>query len=130
MLDQDLNPRNSTRKPVRRHHQCVVTFVCLSLVVGPGCGFSDGASRSGAPVEIIRGKDSAGAIIELEKRDADLTAARVIDVALGTGEAEIISDEEGQIEFTIDFPSGASVRYVGQLAHPGTPDAVTISGRW
>ena len=130
MLDQDFNRRYATRRPWRRHRPCFVPFACLSLVVASGCGSGQSALLPQASVEIIRGKDSAGATIELEKRGDDLTRARVIDVVLGTGEAEIISDANGHVEFTIDFPAGASVRYIGQLAHPDAPGAVTISGRW
>ncbi len=83
-----------------------------------------------ASVEIIRGKDSAGATIELEKRGDDLTQARVIDVVLGTGEAEIISDQEGQIEFTIDFPGGAAITYRGQQTDAGELDELMLSGTW
>ena len=81
-------------------------------------------------VEIISGKDSAGATIELEKRGDDLTAARVIDVVLGTGEGEIISTTDGNIEFTIEFPAGATITYRGQRAETGAPEYVVLSGTW
>ena len=130
MLDQDLNPRNPTRQPARPHSACIITFAGLSLVVAFGCGFNGDAPRSGASVEIIQGKDSAGAAIELEKRGDDLTRARVIDVVLGTGAAEIISDEDGHIEFTIDFPAGATITYVGAVQDPGASSAQAIAGTW
>ena len=130
MLDHDLNLRNPTRKPARRHRPCVITFAGLSIVVASGCGFSGDAPRSGTSVDIIQGKDSAGATIELEKLGDDLTRARVIDVILGTGEAEIISDKDGHVEFTIDFPAGATITYVGTVQSPTASSARAIAGTW
>ncbi len=130
MLDRNLNLCNPTKDPGIGRHRCVVTFACLSLMAGPGCGFSDGASRSGGAVEIIQGKDSAGATIELERRGNDLTRARVIDVVLGTGEAEIISDKDARVEFTIDFPGGATITYRGQQAEARALEDVMLSGTW
>ncbi len=130
MFDQDLNPHNPTRQPARPHRWSIASLACLSLTLGPGCGLRDASSHSGVSVEVIKGKDSAGAIIELEKRGDDLTRARVIDVVLGTGEAEIISDEDGYIEFTIDFPGGAAITYRGQQADAGALEDVTLSGTW
>ena len=108
----------------------VLAVVAVSLVVACGCGSGSIAFLPQTSVEIIRGKDSAGAIIELEKRGDHLTAARVIDVVLGTGEAEIISDQEGQIEFTIDFPAGATIVYVGTVQDPGASSIRVIAGTW
>ena len=108
----------------------VLAIVAVSLVVASGCGSGQRALLPQASVEIIRGKDSAGAIIELEKRGDDLARARVIDVVLGTGEAEIISDEDGQLEFTIDFPVGATIAYLGAIQDNGTSSALIISGTW
>jgi hypothetical protein len=102
----------------------------MLLVAGSGCGFDGTVLRSEPPVEILRGKDSAGATIELEKRGDDLTQARVIDVVLGTGEAEIISDKNGYIEFTINFPGGAAITYRGRQADAGELDDVMLSGTW
>ncbi len=130
MLAHDLNSRNPTRQPARPHRRCVAGLACLSLTLGPGCGLSDGASRSGASVEIIKGKDSAGATIELEKRGGDLTRARVIDVVLGTGEAEIISTTDGGVEFTIEFPAGATITYLGSVEPPSAPSAQAVAGTW
>ena len=108
----------------------VLATVVVSLVAASGCGSGQRASLPQASVEIIRGKDSAGATIELEKRGDDLTRARVIDVVLGTGEAEIISYEDGQLEFTIDFPVGATISYLGAIQDNGASSALTISGTW
>jgi hypothetical protein len=102
----------------------------MLLVAGSGCGFDSTVLRSEPPVEILRGTDSAGATIELEKRGDDLTAARVIDVVLGTGEAEIISDKDGYIEFTIGFPAGATITYFGTVQDPGVSSAQAIAGTW
>ncbi len=68
MLDNDVSLRDPTRQPGRYRHRCFVSIACLSLVVAPGCGFGDAATRSAASVEIIQGKDSAGAIIEPKRR--------------------------------------------------------------
>ncbi len=130
MLNQNLNLRYATRWPWRLHRPYVVTFACLLLVFPSGCGFSRSAPRSEVPVEIIRGRDSAGATIELEKRGDDLTRARVIDVVLGTGEAEIISTTDGGVEFTIDFPGGAAITYSGRQADTRDLDNVMLSGTW
>ena len=100
-------------------HRSAIAFACLAPVVAAGCGLRTFASRSSVSVEIIRDKDSAGATIELEKRGDDLTRARVIDIVLGTGEAEIISDDNGNIEFPIDFPGGAAITYGGRRADAG-----------
>ncbi len=108
----------------------VLAIVAVSLVAASGCGSGQSALLPQASVEIIRGKDSAGAIIELEKWGDDLTQARVIDMVLGTGEAEIISDEDGYIEFTIDFPGGAAITYRGRQADAGELDDVMLSGTW
>jgi hypothetical protein len=81
-------------------------------------------------VEIIQGKDSAGATIELEKRGDEFAEVRVIDVVLGTGEAEVISDIDGHVEFTIDFPGGAAITYRGQQAGTGALEDVMLSGTW
>jgi len=100
----------------KRCDRRVLAIVAVSLVVASGCGSGQSGLLPQASVEIIRGKDSAGATIELEKRGDDLIRARVIDIVLGTGEAEIISDENGNIEFTIDFPGGAAITYGGRQA--------------
>ena len=131
MLDQDLNLRYVTRQPWRLHRLFGVTFAWLVLLVFPsGCGFDGGTPRSVVPVAIIRGNDSAGATIELEKRGVELSRARVIDVVLGTGEAEIISDEDGNVEFTIPFPAGATITYVGTARPASASSTDQIAGIW
>ena len=102
----------------------------VSLVVACGCRSGSIAFLPLASVEIITGKDDAGATIELEKRGDELTAARVIDVILGTGEAEIVSNDNVHIEFTIDFQAGVAITYRGRTADSGNPGDVTISGTW
>ena len=127
---QDGNSCDSRRRRSSGLHRNAIAFACLTPVVVAGCGFGSPASRSSASVEIIRGKDSAGATIELEKWGDDLIRARVIDIVLGTGEAEIISDENGNIEFTIDFPGGAAITYGGRQAYAEEPNEVMFSGTW
>ncbi len=102
----------------------------LVLVVASGCGSGQSALLPQASVGIIRGKDSAGATIELEMRGDDLTAARVIDVVLGTGEGEIISTTDRSFEFTIEFPAGATITYFGTLRPRSAPSAQEIAGTW
>ncbi len=113
-----------------RRGRCTLSIVTLSLVVACGCGSGGSAILPQVSVEIIRGKDSAGAIIELEKRGDDLTHARVIDVVLGTGEAEIISTTDGRVEFTIDFPAGATITYLGSIQPPSASSAQAVAGTW
>ena len=128
MWGHALSSHDLTRRCRRRHYRNAATLVCLSLIAAPGCGLDDAASRSGASVEIIQGSDSAGAIIELEKRGVDLARARVTDLVLGTGEAEIISGNDGYVEFTIHFPVGVAITYRGQQTYADT--GLTASGTW
>ena len=37
---------------------------------------------------------------------------------------------EGQIEFTIDFPAGATIVYVGTVQDPGASSIRVIAGTW
>ncbi len=113
-----------------RPSRWVLTALAVSLVVVTGCGSGQSALLPQASVEIIRGKDSAGAIIELEKRGDELKRARVIDAVLGTGEAEIISDKDGHVEFTIPFPAGATITYFGTVQDTGVSSAQAIAGTW
>ena len=130
MLCQDGNSCDSRRRRSSGLRRSAIAFACLAPVVVAGCGLRASASRSSASVEIIRGKDSAGATIELEKRGDVLTRARVIDIVLGTGEAEIISDDNGKFEFTIDFPGGAAISYRGRQTYGGELNEVMFSGTW
>jgi len=103
----------------------------LSIIVGSGCGLNAPVPLHETTVETIRGKDSAGAAVELVKQGDDLTRARVIDVVLGTGEAEIISSDDGYVKFTIYFPAGATITYVGIIAEAHDADArFLVSGTW
>jgi len=108
----------------------VLAIVAAPLVFVSGCGSDQSALLAQASVEIISGKDSAGATIELEKRGDDLTAARVIDRVLGTGEGEIISTAEGGVEFTIEFPAGATITYTGNMLDAGPDEFLQIDGLW
>ncbi len=114
----------------RRCDGRVLAIVAVSLVVASGCGSGESALLPQASVEIISGKDSAGATIELEKRGDDLTAARVIDGVLGTGESEIISTTDGGVEFTIEFPAGATITYTGNMLDAGPDNLLQIDGLW
>ena len=51
----------------------------------------------------------------------------MIDVVLGTGVSEIISDGGG-IEFTIEFPAGATITYVGTVQDAGASSAQAVAG--
>ncbi len=113
----------------RRCDRRTLAIVAVSLVVASGCGLGESPLLPQASVEIIRGRDSAGANIELEKRGETLTTARVTDLVLGTGEAEIVSAPNGHVEFAIDFPAGVTIIYRGSLQVGGvaSPHAV---GTW
>lgn len=108
----------------------VLRTACLALVLVAGCAVVPPILRAGAPVEIIRGTDSAGAVIELEKQGTDFVAARVIDVVLGTGEGEIVSTPEGIVEFTIEFPAGATITYRGSVSPQHTSSTLALRGSW
>jgi hypothetical protein len=130
MPGQDQSSRVSKRQHGGRPYRNALAFVWLVLVFVSGCGSGASALLPLESVEILRGKDSAGATIELEKRGDDLTGARVIDVVLGTGEAEIISTTDRSVEFTIDFPAGATITYVGTLQPPSASSAQAVAGTW
>ncbi len=105
-------------------------MVLLLLVLPGGCGRGAVGSSTEPSAHVIQGKDSAGAIAELEKQGNDLARARVIDLVLGTGEAVISSGADGYIEFTVDFPAGVAITYHGQRAATEELVGVTISGTW
>jgi len=126
---------NNLESPGRRRSgrcdwRVLAAIVVVSLVVTTGCGSDQSALFPQASVDIIRGKDSAGATIEVEKRGNDLTVARVIDTVLGAGEGEIISRDDGDFEFTVHFPAGATITYVGLRDDDGAPEKVQLSGTW
>ena len=130
MTDHDSNPHGLAKHRTRRSWRAIMNFVCLSLAGYSGCGLHYTAPRSSASLETIQGKDSAGATIELERRGYNLRRARVVDVVLGTAEAEILSAASGAVEFTVAFPGGASITYQGQRAVAGAPEGLMISGTW
>jgi len=78
----------------------------------------------------LLGKDSAGAVVELHRLDTGFTAAKVVDVILGAGEAEIIFTSSNQIEFTIYFPAGVSITYVGTFQYDEHSFVYTVEGIW
>ena len=108
----------------------LITVVAVSLTFASSCGLSQNTMLPQASVEIISGKDIAGAIIEPQNRGDDLTAARVIDVVLGTAETEIMSDANGNLEFTIEFPVGATITYVGSIKPRSASSAQEVAGTW
>lgn len=130
MLSPDLCFRGPGRRRTLCRFGCLSVLVALSITIEPSCGLDNSASRTEVSSEIIRGKDSAGATIELKKRGNDLTRARVIDVVLGTGEAEIISGNDGYVEFTLQFPGGPAITYRGQQAEVGALKDMMVSGTW
>ena len=109
---------------------CAVILSLSLLIAASGCGLDWIGTWLAPPAEILHGRDSAGAAIELEKRGEELTRARVADAVLGTGEAEIISDADGQIEFTVDFPAGVVITYRGRQADATAFDDGVVSGTW
>ena len=118
----------------RGHGECCCwwrfAIVYVAIVLAPGCGLNESDSLSDATVEFISGKDSAGATVELEKRGTEFTRARVIDVVLGTAEAVILLDDEDRIAFTIDFPTGASLTYVGTIQEMDGSSTQFVAGIW
>ncbi|MFQ5462655.1 MAG: hypothetical protein ACE5E5_08520 [Phycisphaerae bacterium] len=107
-----------------------LAVACSTCLIGPACGLNAGHQAKHAPAQIIKGRDSAGAAIELEKRGDQFTTARVFDLVLGTGQSEIHSDEDGSLEFTIDFPGGTAITYRGRQVHADEADDVLLSGTW
>ena len=130
MSQHDTSPQLSDHRRSRRCDRGALVAVAVSLLVASGCGAGPGALFPQTSIEIITGKDSAGATIELEKRGADFAAARVIDGMLGTGEGEIIPTTDGGIEFTIEFPAGATITYLGSVQSPSTSRAQAVAGTW
>jgi len=101
-----------------------------TFLLGLGCGGIAHHQAKRAPAQIINGMDSAGAVMALETRGDEFTTARVIDVVLGSAESEIRSDEDGRLEFTINFPGGAAITYRGRQDDAGEGDDVLLSGTW
>ena len=119
------------RQPLIVSHRRLAGILgSLLVLIGPGCGSDDARSLLLGPVEVLRGRDSAGAVVELETRMGNPTAARVTDVVLGVAEAKVVATQDGQIEFTVDFPAGATITYVGTVQGPGASSSRTIAGTW
>jgi len=101
----------------------------LLILIGTGCG-ADPLLLSGDQIEVCIGEDSAGAVIEIEKHGSDLIRAKVIDVALGTGEAEVQPGDINEVSFTIEFPAGVTITYVGALGEVSSNSIEHIKGTW
>ena len=109
---------------------CLIALLVASSVYGLGCEVAFLGRAPDGAVEIARGKDSAGAIIELLKQGDGVIRARVTDLVLGTGEAEVTSGDEGAVEFLIRFPLGVAISYVGVIRDAAAPGVFVIEGTW
>ena len=103
--------------------------LCLLAIIGTACGVEPLAGALEGKAVLV-GKDSAGAVVEIEKRGTELVRARVADTVLGTGEAEVSLDGTDQLAFTIAFPAGAVITYVGTLTETGGLGPQAIAGTW
>ena len=107
-----------------------LSCMLLLAIIGTGCGV-DLLGLPGIATEILIGKDSAGAVVEIEKQGTDLVRARVIDIVLGTGEAMVVPGDNNTISFTVRFPAGAIITYLG--IHNAAADGEnleSIRGTW
>ena len=123
MKETCLSP--SARIKLAEHIACTLVLV----FIGTGCG-ADPLVLSGDHIEILVGKDSAGAVIEIEKRGSELVRARVADVVLGTGEAEILPVGINEVSFMIEFPAGVTISYVGAPVEITNDAFGDITGTW
>jgi len=98
-------------------------------IIGPACGINMASLMHEESVEILRGLDSAGATIEIKKEGPNFVQARIADVVLGTGEAEISSAKTNRIVFSIEFPVGVTITYFGNMIAEDS-DGVVIEGTW
>jgi len=103
--------------------------LCLPAIIGTACGVEPLPGPPDSTVVLV-GEDSAGAVVEIEKQGRELVRARVTDTVLGTGEAEVSLDGTDQVAFTIAFPAGVMISYVGTLAEIGSLGPQTIEGTW
>jgi hypothetical protein len=101
----------------------------LMTGVGVSCGPDNPLLLTGAP-SVLTGKDSAGALIELRALEDVFTHARIADPVLGSAEAEIRTSGDGGIVFTVRFPLGAVVSYVGLATENPPSEAKAIAGTW
>ncbi len=103
-------------------------IAALLTTAGAGCTSGD---RSWLGVqEVLIGEDSAGAIVELRRVGEVFARARVTDMVLGSAEAEISLSGVNEISFTVKFPVGATVTYVGTVEEFSASDATVIAGNW
>jgi hypothetical protein len=111
----------------RRLAQCAAC-ASISFVIVAGCPAQ--SLRSGEGVGgVLTGTDSAGAIVEITKRGDSLTTARVSDVILGEGEAQVILSAQG-LSFSIAFPAGATITYAADMPDVESSTPAIIEGRW
>lgn len=101
--------------------RALIFTICLALACGPAEPASD---------TVVRGSDSAGAIVELVVEDGRFESARVLDTVLGAAEAKVEAPQPGGVQFTIHFPNGATILYAGQRTAPSVQDALSATGRW
>jgi hypothetical protein len=98
------------------------------LITSTGCLVAPFEATE-SKVEVLSGTDSAGATIEITTQKGRPTSARVRDIVLGEGEAEVTQSAAG-LAFTIAFPAGATITYTADFADAyGTvPDM--LKGVW
>ena len=55
----------------------------------------------------------------------------MIDVVLGVAEAPVSVEANNAVSFTVDFPAGAVITYVGSFVDPSETDAsLALNGTW
>ena len=105
------------------------TLFAVAALFEAGCTGTFTGVTPPPDTETLRGTDSAGATIEIEKRGELFLRARVIDVVLGAGEAPATISGNGRVQFTIGFPAGATISYEGSFADPDSGSPALV-GTW
>jgi hypothetical protein len=110
----------------------IALYVALVMPVGCEALLPPGADPSleSQPAATLVGRDSAGASIELRIDAGDVATARVRDVVLRTGEADVSSDDNGNLTFTVTFPLGVMITYTGTLEITDDATALVLDGAW
>lgn len=117
-------------RPTGRRCWNVAGLACLLIAFCPSCGGDGAGFGPGASPQVFRGRDSAGATVELEMRADLITRAHVVDVVLGAADAEILSQTPRNLEFTIVFPAGATVTYIGSIEEANGVTPQNVAGTW